>query len=53
VVWIGTNRASREGRTGEAFTRTWLPTAPAQTAIIDGFGFGGQNAVAVFRRFEA
>jgi 3-oxoacyl-[acyl-carrier-protein] synthase II len=23
------------------------------TAIINGFGFGGQNAVAVFRRFEA
>ena len=22
------------------------------TAIINGFGFGGQNAVAVFRRFE-
>ena len=24
-----------------------------ETAIINGFGFGGQNAVAVFRRFEA
>ena len=23
------------------------------TAIINGFGFGGQNAVTVFRRFEA
>ena len=23
------------------------------TAIVNGFGFGGQNAVAVFRRFEA
>jgi 3-oxoacyl-[acyl-carrier-protein] synthase II len=23
------------------------------TAMINGFGFGGQNAVAVFRRFEA
>ena len=23
------------------------------TAMIDGFGFGGQNAVAIFRRFEA
>jgi 3-oxoacyl-(acyl-carrier-protein) synthase len=23
------------------------------TAIINGFGFGGQNAVAVFRRFVA
>jgi len=22
------------------------------TAIINGFGFGGQNAVVVFRRFE-
>ena len=27
--------------------------APVDTAIINGFGFGGQNAVAVFRRFEA
>jgi 3-oxoacyl-[acyl-carrier-protein] synthase II len=27
--------------------------APVRTAIINGFGFGGQNAVAVFRRFEA
>ncbi|MFN8624234.1 MAG: beta-ketoacyl-ACP synthase II [Chloroflexota bacterium] len=26
---------------------------PVDTAIINGFGFGGQNAVAVFRRFEA
>ncbi len=23
------------------------------TAMVNGFGFGGQNAVAVFRRFEA
>jgi 3-oxoacyl-[acyl-carrier-protein] synthase II len=27
-------------------------TAKVDTAIINGFGFGGQNAVAVFRRFE-
>ena len=27
--------------------------AKVDTAIINGFGFGGQNAVAVFRRFEA
>jgi 3-oxoacyl-[acyl-carrier-protein] synthase II len=27
--------------------------ARVETAIINGFGFGGQNAVAVFRRFEA
>jgi 3-oxoacyl-[acyl-carrier-protein] synthase II len=27
--------------------------AKGDTAIINGFGFGGQNAVAVFRRFEA
>ena len=27
--------------------------AGRDTAIINGFGFGGQNAVAVFRRFEA
>ncbi len=27
--------------------------APVRTAIINGFGFGGQNAVAVFRRYEA
>jgi 3-oxoacyl-[acyl-carrier-protein] synthase II len=26
--------------------------AAVRTAIINGFGFGGQNAVAVFRRFE-
>jgi 3-oxoacyl-[acyl-carrier-protein] synthase II len=26
--------------------------APVNTAIINGFGFGGQNAVAVFRRYE-
>jgi 3-oxoacyl-[acyl-carrier-protein] synthase II len=26
--------------------------APVRTAIINGFGFGGQNAVAVFRRYE-
>ena len=27
--------------------------AVVRTAIINGFGFGGQNAVAVFRRYEA
>jgi 3-oxoacyl-[acyl-carrier-protein] synthase II len=27
--------------------------AKVDTAMINGFGFGGQNAVAVFRRFEA
>ena len=27
--------------------------AAVSTAIINGFGFGGQNAVAVFRRYEA
>ncbi len=27
-------------------------SAPVNTAIINGFGFGGQNAVAVFRRYE-
>ena len=27
--------------------------ARVDTAIINGFGFGGQNAVAVFRRFSA
>ncbi len=27
--------------------------AKVDTAIVNGFGFGGQNAVAVFRRFEA
>ncbi len=27
--------------------------APVRTAIINGFGFGGQNAVAVFRRYDA
>jgi 3-oxoacyl-[acyl-carrier-protein] synthase II len=27
--------------------------ARVETAMINGFGFGGQNAVAVFRRFEA
>jgi 3-oxoacyl-[acyl-carrier-protein] synthase II len=27
--------------------------APVDTAMINGFGFGGQNAVAIFRRFEA
>jgi len=26
---------------------------PVQTALINGFGFGGQNAVAVFRAFKA
>ncbi|MEO8626372.1 MAG: beta-ketoacyl-ACP synthase II [Candidatus Limnocylindrales bacterium] len=28
-------------------------SAKVDTAMINGFGFGGQNAVAVFRRFEA
>jgi len=28
-------------------------TSPVGTAIINGFGFGGQNAVAVFRRYES
>jgi 3-oxoacyl-[acyl-carrier-protein] synthase II len=28
-------------------------TAKVDTAMINGFGFGGQNAVAIFRRFEA
>jgi 3-oxoacyl-[acyl-carrier-protein] synthase II len=27
-------------------------TAPVRTAIVNGFGFGGQNAVAVFRAYE-
>ena len=27
--------------------------ATVRTAIVNGFGFGGQNAVAVFRRYEA
>jgi 3-oxoacyl-[acyl-carrier-protein] synthase II len=27
--------------------------APVRTAIVNGFGFGGQNAVAVFRRYES
>jgi 3-oxoacyl-[acyl-carrier-protein] synthase II len=27
--------------------------APVRIAIVNGFGFGGQNAVAVFRRYEA
>ncbi|MEO8251980.1 MAG: beta-ketoacyl-ACP synthase II [Chloroflexota bacterium] len=27
--------------------------AAVRTAIVNGFGFGGQNAVAVFRRYEA
>jgi 3-oxoacyl-[acyl-carrier-protein] synthase II len=27
--------------------------ARVDTAMVNGFGFGGQNAVAVFRRFEA
>jgi 3-oxoacyl-[acyl-carrier-protein] synthase II len=26
--------------------------ATVNTAIVNGFGFGGQNAVAVFQRFE-
>jgi 3-oxoacyl-[acyl-carrier-protein] synthase II len=26
--------------------------APVEVAIVNGFGFGGQNAVAVFRRYE-
>jgi 3-oxoacyl-[acyl-carrier-protein] synthase II len=26
--------------------------ARVDTAMINGFGFGGQNAVAIFRRFE-
>jgi 3-oxoacyl-(acyl-carrier-protein) synthase len=26
---------------------------PVETAMINGFGFGGQNAVAIFKRFEA
>jgi 3-oxoacyl-[acyl-carrier-protein] synthase II len=34
----------------------YVPTTaremPVRTAIINGFGFGGQNAVAVFRRYE-
>ena len=28
-------------------------SAAVRTAIVNGFGFGGQNAVAVFRRYEA
>jgi 3-oxoacyl-[acyl-carrier-protein] synthase II len=28
-------------------------SAPVGTAIINGFGFGGQNAVAVFRRYSS
>jgi 3-oxoacyl-[acyl-carrier-protein] synthase II len=27
--------------------------ARVDTVMVNGFGFGGQNAVAVFRRFEA
>ena len=35
--------------------RDWLPVVATDvdTAMVNGFGFGGQNAVAVFRRFEA
>ena len=28
-------------------------TAKVDTVAINGFGFGGQNAVTIFRRFEA
>ena len=27
--------------------------APVGAALVNGFGFGGQNAVAVFRRYDA
>ena len=27
--------------------------AAVETVAVNGFGFGGQNAVAIFRRFEA
>ncbi len=33
--------------------RSWRAKAKVDTAMINGFGFGGQNAVAVFRRFAA
>ena len=27
-------------------------STPVRTAIVNGFGFGGQNAVAVFRAYD-
>ena len=35
------------------YTPSVARQAKVDTAMINGFGFGGQNAVAVFRRFEA
>lgn len=35
------------------YTPNTAAKAKVDTAMINGFGFGGQNAVAVFRRFEA
>jgi 3-oxoacyl-[acyl-carrier-protein] synthase II len=35
------------------YTPNTAARARIDTAMINGFGFGGQNAVAVFRRFEA